>query len=313
MDEHCAEGFEDLRGLLRAALAPHPSWDGLELLVTRGKSRVALVEGERGLFVLKRYQDPLLRRLLNNPFRLSRARREFWALSQLRERHANGIEPVAWGERRRLGLRWISVIITRAWPGSFNLGSLRRLAARGEASARILGRLAKDLPALGRRLDALHAGGCHLGDNLDKNILYRPDARGPQAFAWIDQPHLRQRAGPISWPERFDDLSAILRGLTRLFPAPPGQRSLPIAAFLEAYCAGLTPAERPIFLADPRLRPRQKSPLRRWLSQRRRRLWFALTRNAPTGREKDAVDALSRSVQARFEARAPIATPQPEE
>lgn len=191
----------------------------------------AAPDGPPTLFV-KRFRYDRLRQRLGLLFRggicgRSRARFEFEFLEEMRRRGAAAVRPVAYGERRRLGLLRAAFLATE---GAVGAVSLDRWVDDERRSGRIHAVERRGLiDDLGRAIRALHTAGVYHGALFWRNILVRRDSSGRFAFLFID-PDTRGRffAGAIPAAAEDADLSNVaatglaagLRGgLTRLLRA----------------------------------------------------------------------------------------------
>lgn len=126
------------------------------------------------------------------PFAEGRARREFAALSWLRQQGLAAPVPVAVFERRRWGWLVQSTLVTVAWPGQPASSALAELPPdRRQALAAAIGRLLHRLHRLGFR-----------DRNFDlRNLLVQPHG-GDFAIAKIDSPRWCLRR-PGDAPDRL--------------------------------------------------------------------------------------------------------------
>lgn len=137
------------------------------------------------------------------PGRLSRAVREFDALTWYRSHQLGAAVPIAAFEQRRLGFVVRALLLTSACPGT-RLDDLLPTASPDERRA--------IAAALGSYVATLHAAGARDG-NLDlRNLIAERTAAGGYRFAKIDSPRFAVRA-----PGRVED-AAVRRDWQRLLP-----------------------------------------------------------------------------------------------
>ncbi len=204
-----AVDFPGLRERIAATVAPDAT-DSLPLVAESRRSRVVRLEVEGQRLVLKRYAEPgvfLLRTFL----RASRARREAAALELISQAvPGNPVRPVAWAERRRLGLVRHNWLVTTELTESVSLRCLKRLDGAERDAVR-----SAVLEVLPVQVAALHRAGVFARNLHAKNVLVQP-ATGQLGF--IDLPRARA-VGAVSRRQRVYDLACLTKGLRRSLSA----------------------------------------------------------------------------------------------
>lgn len=201
-----------LAPFLTRVLAEDGVLEALEPLGTPGlRSRVARVELDGKRYAVKRYDYPLLY-AARTVGRRSRARREYEALAAIAPLVRVPVRPAGWGELRKVGLAFRSLVATELLEGAVDLKAWRIAFEKGTRPAGERERLVAALPELLRMVRRLHDAGVFAATLFEKNVLWRPAAAAGEAFSLIDLPFARKGAAPLLWARVAYDLACLDKG-----------------------------------------------------------------------------------------------------
>ncbi len=190
-----------------------------EPITDRRSSWVRLLSVDSKSYYVKTYDYPTRRdrgrgALRNTFLARSRARREWLALSWLRQHGFAAPEPMGVWEKRRWGWLHRAVLITRAWPGH---PLHRLLPVIGAADRNAL------LEELRRFLSEVHAAGFRDGNMDLRNLLARRTEQGIWQVCKIDSPRYRiTAAGPQTDRAVRRDLRRLTSSLGAFTRSHPG-------------------------------------------------------------------------------------------
>jgi tRNA A-37 threonylcarbamoyl transferase component Bud32 len=214
---HASARWKELAGLrlrelaatdLEAALASHAgalASRGPALLESDARSHVSAVVAGGRAAIVKEHPARGLARALADLVRGSPARRAWRAGHGLRARSIGAALPLAYLERRVLGVPVRSLLV------------MEDVRPAPDALAAVAGKPADALDALVRLLVALHRRGVDHGDLKATNVFLRDGPRGLEPIL-VDLEGVRFRRG-LAEPRRLQALAELNASLPDVFPA----------------------------------------------------------------------------------------------